>query len=188
MRIQSASNQYKQQNFGMVTISGSKVSIEHLFKAGSGSSHKVRKLIKETKCSDKEIQAAIFDSIRGLAILDAHSQTVTDIRLSSKPETLLISMRSSCWDEAASELDLSFDDIIKGALGRMDKLSEGYDEKIKSRIDNLTTVLPGESPEEILAEKTKIKELLNIVPPIAQEVGFRFNKVYFALRKSLGLD
>lgn len=183
MKIQGISQSYcnshkKQQSFSALTIAGSRISVEHLFRDGSGSSNKVRKLIEATGCPDQETKRAIFEGIRGLALLDAHTQTVTDIRLGSKPEALLIKMSSGPWDEAELPVDLSFEDIIEAALIRERNVSSGYREKMMSQIDSLTTVTQEAKPG--------LNELLNIMPPIAQEVGFRFSNVYFALRKALG--
>lgn len=185
MKIQGANqnnyNNYKnQQSFSALTLAGSKVSVTHLFTEGSRISNKARRLIEETGCSDQETQKAILDSIRGLARLDDHLQAVTDIRQGSKPETLLMRMSSGPWDEVELPVDLGFNSIIEGALQRIENLCPDYREKMISRINNLTTVTDD--------KKGELKELLDIVPPIAQEVGFRFNKVYSALRKSLGLD
>lgn len=190
MRIQAVSqnNYQKQQNFSALTIAGSKISVEHLFKEGSGSSEKVRRLIQAAGCQDKDIIAAIFKSIRGLALMDVHSPAVTDIKLGPKRDTLLMSMSSSAWDEGAKVVALDLESIINGAALREKKLTPEYREQMASRIDALTTVLPSRSPEEISAEKSKIKEILEIEQPISQEVGFRFSEAYQALRRTLGLE
>ena len=199
-------NYSKQQNFGMVTIAGSKISVDHLFKEGSGSSQKVFRLIREAGCSDSDVATATHSAIRGLAIMDEFSPVKTDIALGPKPETLLIKMSRGDWDEAVRVVDLSLDGIIEGASVREKNLTPGYTKKLIFDINTKANVLPPDLPAElydeffskpptefsselyhqIRAEKNKLKELVHIMPPISQEVGFRFSKAYSFLRQSLG--
>lgn len=188
------------QNFGAVTIAGSKISVDHLFKEGSGSSKKVFNLIRRAGCWDSDVETAIHRSIRGLAIMDefdrimglvrkdAHSQTVIDISCGRKKETLLIKMSDGAWNEAEAQVDLRFDDVMGGALIRENELSQGFREAARVRIEGLTTIQPYNYPDKILAEKRALKELLDVEPPISQEVGFRFSDAYSILRKALGFN